>query len=740
MPLRRPGLLAVAAAFFASGAAALVYQVAWQRILSFQTGVGVHSIALIVAAFMAGLGIGSEAGGRWSARIGPRRALLAFGLVELAIGAFGLASATVYYRWLYVALGGFGTAPFRNVLAFVSLAAPATLMGMSLPLLVRAAVTDGPAAARTIGILYGVNLVGAAAGAALTPWVLIRFLGIPGALAAAAAANLAAGAIALVVRPGAVDDGRAEVGSAGGGRPLPAWVILYALSGFCALGLEIVWFRLIDVTVKATAFTFGSVLAVYLAGMAAGTFAGVATVDRVRRPLAVFIACQCAIVGYAAASLFVVAHLPPGHPVLEWIAELARTPWSYEPGARWEAPDVLRLYAVVPGFAYLVPTALMGYSFILLQRAVQDDPRTSGRKVGLLQAANIAGCVAGSLAVGLGTLSAVGSAGTVRLLAGVAALLALAGARLAGPRFLAAAAALAVLAAAGPPTTRLWTRLHGFTEPVLLDEDATGVVAVAPDDAGGWRMFVNGRSHSTLPFGGLHTTLGAAPAIVHTDPRRIAIVGLGSGDTAWAAGCRPETEVVRVYEVCAPELRLLRRLAGSAGIPKLSAFLADPRMDVRVADGRHALERGAESYDLIEMDALPPSSPYSGTLYSVEFFRLCSRRLRPDGVMCTWAPTPRVAASFAAAYPHVVEVADGRVLIGSLTPLPVDLPAWQARLDQPEVRAYLGATRADRVRAHLERSRPGRAPQAALNTDLFPRDEFNARAAAAPASGTSGGR
>ena len=740
MPFRRPGLLAVAAAFLASGAAALVYQVAWQRILSFQTGVGVHSIALIVAAFMAGLGIGSEAGGRWSARLGARRALLAFGMVELAIGAFGLASATIYYRWLYVALGGFGAGPFRAALDFLSLVVPTTLMGMSLPLLVRAAVTDGPGAARTIGILYGVNLAGAAAGAALTPWFLIRMLGIPGALAVAAAANLAAGVIALVAIPAAADDSRVEESPAGAGRPLPAWVLRYALSGFCALGLEIVWFRLIDVTVKATAFTFGSVLAVYLAGMAAGTFAGVATVDRVRRPLSVFIACQCAIVGYAAGSILVIAHLPLGHPVVEWIGELARAPRSYEPGARWEVADVLRLYAVVPAFAYLVPTALMGYSFIVLQRAVQDDPRTSGRKVGLLQAANIAGCVAGSLLVGLGTLAWVGSAGTVRLLAAVGALLALAGARLAGPRFLAASVALGALAAVGPGNARLWTRLHGFAEAVLFDEDATGVVAVAPDDAGGWRMFVNGRSHSTLPFGGLHTTLGAAPAIVHPDPRRVAIVGLGSGDTAWAAGCRRETETVRVYEVCAPELRLLRRLAARAEIPKLDAFLADPRMDVRVADGRHALERGDVSFDLIEMDALPPSSPYSGTLYSLEFFSICARRLRAGGVMCAWAPTPRAAATFARAFPHVLEIAEGRVLLGSEAPIAVDPAAWRGRLDRPDVRSYLGGSRADRVWDHMARARlAGPPPALAVNTDLFPRDEFNAPPDP-PASGTRAGR
>ena len=160
-----------------------------------------------------------------------------------------------------------------------------------------------------------------------------------------------------------------------------------------------------------------------------------------------------------------------------------------------------------------------------------------------------------------------------------------------------------------------------------------------------------------------------------------------------------------------------------------------------MADGRHALERGGESYDVIEMDALPPSSPYSGTLYSREFFRLCRRRLAPGGVMCAWAPTPRAARTFADVYPHVLSVAEGRVLLGSESPLAVDVAAWSQRLDRADVRAYLGSARAERVRAHLEKARvePAEGAVADVNTDLHPRDEFNVPQAA-PATRTTAGR
>ena len=108
---------------------------------------------------------------------------------------------------------------------------------------------------------------------------------------------------------------------------------------------------------------------------------------------------------------------------------------------------------------------------------------------------------------------------------------------------------------------------------------------------------------------------------------------------------------------------------------------------------------------------------------------MCGHHLRPDGLMCTWAPTIRVLPSFAAAFPYVLEMADGRVLIGSNSPLTVDVAAWKRRLDRPEVRDYLGSARTDRVWAHMSGARSAsRGPAAAaVNRDLDPRDEFNAR-------------
>ena len=732
-----PAVVLAGLLFFLSGTAALVYQVSWQRLLALHSGVGLYSVAMIVAAFMAGLGIGSHVGGRLSTRLGGGRALAAFASLELGISAFGAASTFLYYDWLYPWAVHLPSPSWRaGLLHLAALLPPTVLMGMSLPFLVRAVVTDVEAAGRRIGWLYGINVLGAATGAFATPWVLLPALGVRGAVLAAAAANLAVGVGALglfALRHGGTASADATPArpparpgaEAPGSRPLSLWLSLYALSGFVALSLEIVWFRLLDVAVKSTAFTFGTVLAVYLLGSAVGALVGAPLVARVRRPLRAFLLAQCAIVALAAVPVIVAAALPPTAPGFEWFvkywADYAFFPLGHEP----DRVSILRLYVQLPLLLFFLPTVLMGVSFPILQRAVHDDPATSGRKVGALQAANIAGCTAGSLLVGLVCLQHLGTPGTLRLLLGLGLVFALVGGRFYGRVFVVPALALVVLAAAVPGPERLWRRLHGVPARERLaffEEDATSVVALTPDE-GGWRLSVNGKGNSWLPYGSGHTLLGAMPATVHPAPVDVAVVGLGSGDTAWASAWRPETRSLTVFEISSPQPRVLWRLVGFVDVTDTRHLLEDPRLRIRIEDGRKALEAGTATYDLIETDATWPETSGSGNLYSVEFFTAVSRRLKPGGVMCTWAPTPRVVATFRSVFPHVLEAEGGDVLIGSLEPIPFAPEAWATLA--ATAAAYLGPSRAKDLREAVARLRPaGPVPAVALNHDLFPRDEY----------------
>jgi spermidine synthase len=728
-------------AFFLSGAAALVYQVVWQRILTLHTGIGVVSVSLIVAAFMAGLGLGSHLGGVLSARVSPRRALRAFALLELGVGLFAAISCRLYYDGFGAfAAGLYATTAGAAVAHFAAFLLPTTLMGMSLPFLVRATVRETASAPRVIGALYGVNVLGASTGALLAPWLLIRFLGLPGAALVGTVANLLAAAAALAVghRAAPADESatatlpaaaRALATEAPGSFRL--WTLLYALSGFLALSFEITWFRLVEVGVKSTAYTFGTVLCLYLLGLGAGSLVGGRHAERLARPLDAFLDYQVLLLVCAGGAVALVASLAPATPVYAWLFDY----WRHEPffhlGADWNAGALARLYFLFPLALFGVPTVLMGLSFGALQRAVQDDPATSGRKVGILQAANIAGCTAGSLATGLVLLERIGTAGTVRVLVALFGFVfLLVRARSVGldRAWLARAAALLLVLAALPSNDRLWRRLHGVTAdtpPSFIGEDASAVSAIFPGEGARWRVTVNGLPHSWLPFEGIHTLLGAVPALIHPAPEEIAVIGLGSGETAWAVGCREETRSVRVFEIAASQHRLLEQVAVVAPFPSLVELLSDRRVTLEVADGRRALARDERRYDVIEIDALYLTSAGSGNLYSVEFFRLCARRLKPGGLLCSQKPARRVGLTFAEAMPYALDF--GNMVVGSNEPIPIDPSAWESRLQRQQVARRFDAETIEGIRdrlndAHAARRNP--TARVGFNHDLFPRDEF----------------
>jgi spermidine synthase len=184
---------------------------------------------------------------------------------------------------------------------------------------------------------------------------------------------------------------------------------------------------------------------------------------------------------------------------------------------------------------------------------------------------------------------------------------------------------------------------------------------------------------------------------------------------------------LQVYEIARPQLNLLRQFVAMHGELKLSRFLEDPRIGIRIADGRNALLASDHLYDLVVVDALRPVSAYSGNLQSVEFLERCARKLKPGGLMSIWAPTVRGRASFRTAFPYVVSFDDARVLVGSNHPIQVDPASWRERALSSFTRAYLGETIVQEVvrTLSLVNDSPGSTTaEETLNRDLFPRDEF----------------
>jgi spermidine synthase len=539
------------------------------------------------------------------------------------------------------------------------------------------------------------------------------------------------------------------------GLPFSAWVMIYAFTGFIALGLEIAWFRLLGVLLKSTAFTFGTLLSIYLAGLGLGAAVGAYRVARSRRPGATFLLLQYGVALYVALSITALsATIAAGHPV-----KLVRFLGSYEPvnvyetlsrirALGWSTPEALGmladfvvLYLVVPALLIGPPTFLMGVSFAYVQKASQLDFQRLGRRLGSLLGANIAGGVLGATVTAWLLLTTLGTAGTLKTLVALAALLAWPFARLTWPEdrrrrtyALAGAAALAMGAAVAMPTNEwLWARLHGTTPArVLLDEDGAGLSLLKFQHtamSGAVEVYVNGLGQSWLPYGDVHTALGAVPAFIHPAPADAAIIGLGSGDTAFAIAGRADIQRLVSIEILGAQRRTLERLLQVRRYPGLAAVLTDPRIEHRTGDGRAYLAQSDRAFDIIEADALRPSSAYAGNLYSHEYFALMLRKLKPGGYAVTWAPTERVRQTFLRVFPYVLAL-QGEIYIGSNAPIVFDREAVLARAAAS--RAYYEAAGVDLealLRPYLEAPRrftpDDPRTRSELNTDMFPRDEFD---------------
>jgi hypothetical protein len=293
-----------------------------------------------------------------------------------------------------------------------------------------------------------------------------------------------------------------------------------------------------------------------------------------------------------------------------------------------------------------------------------------------------------------------------------------------------------LLLVAMPDAARLWSVLHGSpAAPIIFAEDDSGLSVIKTEPPGGDArhvVFVNGMGQSMIPYGGIHTALGAIPALLHPNPATAAIIGLGSGDTCYAAAGRAELERVVCIEIVRPQMATLQRLTSRDPYGPLGILFQDPRIEHAFGDGRAFLMRTRQTFDIIEADALRPTSAYAGNLYSEEYFRLVRDRLSVNGLAATWVPTPRVHATFTRVFPHVISVPG--ILLGSRQPIGLDRPALQARIADTRVREHyrragvdIGALIAAYLSAEPGRYGPDfdRSALTDVNTDLSPRDEYD---------------
>lgn len=746
--------------FALTGFTALTLQVVWQRVIALHGGVDLYATTTIVAAFLGGLGVGSLLGGSLADRLGPRRSVMAFAAANVGIAMFALASPFLFYD-LYQDVepairGTLASFAFHVALLIV----PTTLMGLSLPLLSRSLVRRDADIGTLVGRLYAVNTLGAAAGAAVSGWYLLGTLGFIGTIRLAAAGNLVAAVLAAVALAGTrggatapaststaevVDDAPDDIRAAPREERAWPWYLLYGLTGAVALGLEVVFFRVIDTVMRSNSYTFAHVLSLYLLLFGIGGAIGSRLVRRARRPDAWFLWLQCAAgLGALAGVLALLAPLKfPAVAGLRPFLEQYYATDGLASGFAIGRAQTIYVTVVAPLLVMAVPVLCFGAAFPFVQALATKRVDVLGRHTGRLLFANVVGNVAGTLLTGFVLLDRLGSSGTLRLLAALLVIPGLVAARLAATTTRAAVLTVGTLGLAAiqlavfPTNAGLWALLHNApAEKFVVVEDRSCLDAmIQRDDVGLDLLYVNGASQNGYPYDEFHVLIGLLPSLVHPEPEQALAIGLGIGATTYGLALNPRTRSVGTVEICGGQVELIEGLAESGRSPESASILEDPRVDITVGDGRKQLLATDErSVDVIVVDTLRPQSGYSGNLYSTEFYELVQSRLAAGGVFAQWIPTDRTLQTMQATFDNLLlfdvpSYFGSRFALASDTPIAFDRATVLERLATtdlstlpPGLAEGLDRFVTDAAPTPVRGGKP--VPADRRNEDLFPRDEY----------------
>jgi spermidine synthase len=714
---------------FVSGANALIYESLWFRSFGVVFGNTTDAVATVLAVFMGGLGLGSHLAGR-------RRAsspLRAYALVEMAIGATAALSLPLLRALpgadaaVARALGAGGAieAVGRFALAALVLLPPTILLGTTVPLVVEFLARSGSGLRRSLGDVYFWNTLGGAVGVPLGTFLLVPSFGVSASMMAAAGASFAIGAVAWRWGTG---EAAAQPAAVEASRLPPLFVAVATITGAFTFGVEVLWTRSYALVIGSTAYAFSLILLAALLGLVAGTGLYTRFRTRVKHPQAA-LGSLLAVTGLVTLLGVVVIGQMPG----AYLLTMRVLPVTFM------AHQIAALSLCV--LTMLPVTTCLGFTFPLIVHLLHESGGHSAQSVtGRLYAWNTAGAVAGAAITGVLLVPRAGIEGSYLLLAGL--VLATAAWTLAGAASWrialrgSAAAATAVVVLALVPVWRPWNPLvmtsgvhrYGLTWAANADfqlrdlakqrrllfyrEGKEAVVAVFEGLQSGKRFLsINGKTDA----GGSSEDalqqrfIAHVPLLLHPSPKRVLVVGWGSGATAQSASLYPvETlECVEIEPATWEAAPFFESLSGRVR--------SDPRFHMRFADGRNYLLRSTRRWDVVVAE--PSNAWLAGVanLFTKEYYETVRSRLAPGGVFGQWfhyydmdlADLKVELATFASVFPSVSvwmvpplppeaggTISADLVLVGSEEPVALDWPRLQHAFEWTLVGSDLRDTQA----------------------------------------------
>ncbi len=668
----------VALAFFLSGFAALTCEIVWQRSLVRVTGATLTATACTLAIFMAWMAIGSAVGGRLLKE--RKDALKIYCVLELVLGVSAVASifllssqCPLWYSLESADMVVRSEQVFLTVMAILMV--PTMCMGATFPALARFAELYVEHPAAELSKLYAVNLAGAVAGTICSGFILLPLLGITNTVICSAVLNLVAAACAYAAMNKCQSMNvkqLPEQGKSGDGAGLFSIVYLMSVvlvTSTISMGLEVIWTRYFSLLIGASIYSVASVLAAVLVGLMIGAWLAKRLIES---PMSTELLISLSLVG-AFACLFV--FLDFEWPILLMAEELCT--WLKGNLSSFSAMLGSRMFIVA--VAAMVPAMFLGIIFPLVIGRLKDKPVTAD--AGKLYAASVVGSVCGPLLAGFYAIpyfqevseSGIHSSLQAAALAlfALCLLSAVVVPRDKGSALKTLIAVALVMLAATYFISNLLLAPHvrmsefarsgyAFVDPHLKrgsqvmsmyktgekiafykeGKNTTVTVGVRPD-VNLIYLKNDGKTEASLPLDVTRPSpasdwptqilLGAIPSLFAPKLDNVLLIGLGTGATLHSLVQTSATKHVDVAELESAVVD-----AAAFFTKATNNVLQDPRVSLKVADGRNVLAASSQKYDVIVSQPAEPWVAGATDLYSRDFWRLAKSRLSDKGVFCQW--------------------------------------------------------------------------------------------------------